>query len=79
MNHRKDQEDLRHNAVQLAVYRLAWAATRGVPPESVRAAFHYVRSGSPSDPDVLPDADELGRAARRAVTLARSEGRCGRL
>ena len=29
--------------VQLAAYRLAWAALAGVPVERVRAAFHYVR------------------------------------
>lgn len=29
-------------AVQLAVYRLAWAKLQGVPVESVSAAFHYV-------------------------------------
>jgi DNA helicase-2/ATP-dependent DNA helicase PcrA len=52
-------EELAHNAVQLAVYRLAWAATHGVPPESVRGAFHYVRSGRTIEPATLPDADEL--------------------
>ncbi|MDV3126789.1 ATP-dependent helicase [Mycobacterium sp. 21AC1] len=46
-------------AIQLAVYRLAWAALRGCPPESVHAAFHYVRSGQTVRPDRLPDADEL--------------------
>ena len=30
-------------AVQLAAYRLAWAALAGVPVEQVRAAFYYVR------------------------------------
>jgi DNA helicase-2/ATP-dependent DNA helicase PcrA len=53
------EEELRHNAVQLAVYRLAWAATHGVAPASVRGAFHYVRSGRTVEPEVLPDADEL--------------------
>lgn len=53
------EEELRHNAVQLAVYRLAWAATHGVAPQSVRAAFHYVRSGRTVEPESLPDADEL--------------------
>ena len=38
-------------AVQLAVYRLAWAALQGCPVESVRAAFHYVRSGLTVSPD----------------------------
>lgn len=49
----------RHAAVQLAVYRLAWAALRGVPAESVRAAFHYVRSGQIVVPESLPGAQEL--------------------
>ena len=31
--------------IQLAVYRLAWAALHGCPESSVRAAFHYVRTG----------------------------------
>ena len=43
-------EASRHAAVQLAVYRLAWAALRGVPADSVRAAFHYVRSGQTVTP-----------------------------
>ena len=54
-------EELQHNAVQLAVYRLAWAATSGVPPSSVRAAFHYVRSGRTLAPETLMEADELAR------------------
>ena len=29
-------------SVQLAAYRLAWAALAGVPVAEVRAAFHYV-------------------------------------
>ena len=54
-------EQLRHNAIQLAVYRLAWAATAGVPPESVRAAFHYVRGNDTVVPESLPDAGELAK------------------
>jgi DNA helicase-2/ATP-dependent DNA helicase PcrA len=45
--------------VQLAVYRLAWAALQGRPASSVRAAFHYVRSGHTVMPENLPDADDL--------------------
>ncbi|BBZ18117.1 ATP-dependent helicase [Mycolicibacterium gadium] len=41
-------------AVQLAVYRLAWAALQGCPAQSVRASFHYVRSGLTVTPDDLP-------------------------
>ncbi|MER5937842.1 ATP-dependent DNA helicase [Streptomyces sp. NPDC001928] len=44
--------------LQLALYRLAWAEQQGVPPESVDAAFLYVRSGDVVRPDDLP-----GRAA----------------
>ena len=48
--------------VQLAVYRLAWAALACVPPERVRAAFHYVRH------DVtLRPADLLDAAGLRAL------------
>ncbi|WP_434085242.1 ATP-dependent helicase [Mycolicibacterium goodii] len=65
-----------HAAVQLAVYRLAWAALRGCSPESVRAAFHYVRSGQTVVPDTLPGADDLVEllAAGRGQDAARSSG-----
>ena len=59
-------EALQQNAIQLAVYRLAWAATSGVAPESVRAAFHYVRSGRTVVPEDLPDADRVGGVAAGA-------------
>ncbi|MBX7434931.1 ATP-dependent helicase [Mycobacterium sp. Y57] len=52
-------EALQHNAVQLAVYRLAWARLHGCPVGSVRAVFHYVGSGRTVAPDELPDADSL--------------------
>jgi DNA helicase II / ATP-dependent DNA helicase PcrA len=52
-------EAKQHAAVQLAVYRLAWAALQGCPVESVRASFHYVRSGLTVSPDELPDGDDL--------------------
>ena len=47
--------------LQLAVYRLAWAEQQGVPPESVTAAFLYVRSGEVVRPDDLPDRAALER------------------
>jgi DNA helicase-2/ATP-dependent DNA helicase PcrA len=53
------QEAKRHAAVQLAVYRLAWAALQGCPVASVRAAFHYVRTGQTVTPDSLPGVDDL--------------------
>ncbi|WP_200206634.1 ATP-dependent helicase [Micromonospora coerulea] len=46
-------------AVQLAVYRLAWAELAGVPVERVGAAFHYVRDGVTIRPADLLDADGL--------------------
>jgi DNA helicase-2/ATP-dependent DNA helicase PcrA len=52
-------EELRHAAVQLGVYRLAWAALHGCSTDAVRAAFHYVRTGRTVSPDPLPDADDL--------------------
>ncbi len=52
-------EAMRQAAVQLAVYRLAWAALSGCPESSVRTAFHYVRTGATVLPDVLPDSTEL--------------------
>jgi DNA helicase II / ATP-dependent DNA helicase PcrA len=45
---------MRQAAVQLAVYRLAWAALSGLPESSVRTAFHYVRARRTVAPDELP-------------------------
>jgi len=43
--------------VQLAAYRLAWAALTGVPVDRIRAAFHYVRPGRTVRPaDLLDEA-----------------------
>ncbi|WP_250403427.1 ATP-dependent DNA helicase [Streptomyces cellostaticus] len=47
--------------LQLAVYRLAWAEQQGVPPESVTAAFLYVRTGEVVRPEPLPDRAALER------------------
>ncbi|MFD6755712.1 ATP-dependent helicase [Micromonospora gifhornensis] len=46
-------------AVQLAVYRLAWAELAGVPVDRVGAAFHYVREGFTVRPADLLDLDGL--------------------
>ncbi|MCX5385518.1 UvrD-helicase domain-containing protein [Streptomyces sp. NBC_00083] len=50
--------------LQLAVYRVAWAEQMGVPPESVEAAFVYVRTGETVRPGRLP-----GRAELEAILL----------
>jgi DNA helicase-2/ATP-dependent DNA helicase PcrA len=46
-------------AVQLAAYRLAWAALAGVPVGQVRAAFYYVREDLTVRPADLIDAGGL--------------------
>ena len=52
-------EAKQHAAIQLAVYRLAWAQLHDCPIDKVRAAFHYVRAGRTVTPDALPGADDL--------------------
>ncbi|NJP42421.1 ATP-dependent DNA helicase [Actinacidiphila epipremni] len=47
--------------LQLAIYRLAWAEMRGVPPERVGAAFLFVRTGEVVRPAGLPGRAELER------------------
>jgi len=61
-----DDEHLPAVSVQLAAYRLAWAALSGVPLSSVRAAFHYVGQDVTIRPADLLDADGL-RALLRSV------------
>ena len=57
----EDRERLQNNAIQLAIYRLAWAAITGVEVGSVRAAFHYVAANRTVAPARLPDADDLAQ------------------
>jgi DNA helicase II / ATP-dependent DNA helicase PcrA len=45
--------------VQLAAYRIAWAALAGVPVNRVRAGFHYVREQVTVRPVDLLDAEQL--------------------
>ena len=68
-----DEDSQRRAAVQLAVYRLAWAAMRGCSEANVGAAFHYVRTGRTVVPQSLPGPEEL------AALLARAEERPGAL
>jgi DNA helicase-2/ATP-dependent DNA helicase PcrA len=66
-------DERRAGAVQLAAYRLAWAALAGVPVGQVRAAFYYVRDDVTVRPaDLL---DEAGLAALiEAVPVAGGAG-----
>jgi len=56
-------------AVQLAAYRIAWAALQNVPVDQVRAAFHYVRANHTVRPADLLDAEGL-RALLRQIPEA---------
>jgi DNA helicase-2/ATP-dependent DNA helicase PcrA len=67
----KDDDARRHAAVQLAVYRLAWAALRGCPEETVRAAFLYVRAGVTVTPENLAGPDELVALLARSSSAER--------
>ncbi len=57
-------EAMRQAAVQLAVYRMAWAALSGIPESEVRTAFYYVRARATVSPDELPGPAELARLSR---------------
>jgi DNA helicase II / ATP-dependent DNA helicase PcrA len=58
--------------LQLAIYRLAWAAIAGVPLGSVGAAFLYVRSGDLVRPE-LASADEIAALLSGAQVPAGQE------
>ena len=56
---RPSAAQLKVKAVQLAVYRLAWARLKGVPLEDVRAAFYYVADNQVVRPHDLGSAEKL--------------------
>ncbi|MDR7280867.1 ATP-dependent DNA helicase [Catenuloplanes atrovinosus] len=68
---RPSGEAARAAAVQLAAYRLAWAALAGVPVEHVRAAFYYVRDDVTVRPADLLDREALTELVE-SVPSARS-------
>ncbi|MFM2438091.1 MAG: hypothetical protein RLZ55_908, partial [Actinomycetota bacterium] len=57
----KTNEATEADALQLAVYRLAWARVNGIDPGMVSAAFFYVRRGERIVPERLPGDEELSR------------------
>ena len=64
-------------AVQLAAYRLAWAALAGVPLSEVRAAFYYVRDNVTVRPADLPDSSGLAsliESVAMAEPMATADG-----
>ncbi|WP_211877762.1 ATP-dependent helicase [Pseudarthrobacter albicanus] len=58
---------LKVKAVQLAVYRLAWARLKGVPLEDVRAAFYYVADDQVVRPHDLGTAGTLEEIVAAAL------------
>ncbi|GAA1931688.1 hypothetical protein GCM10009737_37080 [Nocardioides lentus] len=58
--------------LQLAVYREAWAELAGVPPERVRAAFAFVRTGRLLEPTDLPGRAELERLVAAGSSAERA-------
>ena len=71
-------EAMRQAAVQLAVYRLAWAALAGVPESSVRTAFYYVRAGATISPQSLPGLAELAGLAPASGWYPQANSASGR-
>ncbi|WP_261792497.1 ATP-dependent DNA helicase [Arthrobacter sp. PM3] len=63
---------LKVKAVQLAVYRLAWARLKDVPLEDVRAAFYYVADNQVVRPHDLGSAEKLEEIV--AAALGRTAG-----
>ena len=64
---RPSAAQLKTKAVQLAVYRLAWARLKGVPLEQVRAAFYYVADDQVVRPHDLGSAERLERIVATAL------------
>lgn len=65
--HEPAGDEMKAAALQLAVYRRAWASLREIDPARVRAVFHYVRSGrtvAPTELPELPHAEELAELTR---------------
>ncbi len=52
------------DALQLAIYRLAWAELMSVPVDQVRGVFHYVRSGETVEPAEVAGRQELEQMLR---------------
>lgn len=72
---RPSAAQLKVKAVQLAVYRLAWARLKGVPLEDVRAAFYYVADNQVVRPHDLGSAEKLEEIV--AAALGRTAAHSG--
>lgn len=59
-------DQIQRKALQLALYRLAWADWSGSPLEQVDAAFWFSGSAETLKPEILPSAAELADLLERA-------------
>jgi DNA helicase-2/ATP-dependent DNA helicase PcrA len=64
---RPSEKQLRVKAVQLAVYRLAWARLKGVPVTEVSAAFYYLADDAVVRPHDLATEREMEALVERAL------------
>ena len=64
---RPSAAQLKTKAVQLAVYRLAWARLKDVPLDQVRAAFYYVADNQVVRPHDLGSAERLEQIVAAAL------------
>ena len=71
---RPPASQLKVKAVQLAVYRLAWARLKGVPLEDVRAAFYYVADNQVVRPHDLGSAEQLEAIVAAALERTAAAG-----
>jgi DNA helicase-2/ATP-dependent DNA helicase PcrA len=56
-------------AVQLHAYRIAWSRLSGLPVDRVRAAFHYVASGTTVVPPPMDDVADFEEQIRRSLDV----------
>ncbi|MDO4928928.1 MAG: UvrD-helicase domain-containing protein [Corynebacterium sp.] len=60
---------MRQKELQLALYRLAWAARQGISPEEVKAAFYYVAHDHTQWCTELPSENELADMLEDAIAV----------
>jgi DNA helicase-2/ATP-dependent DNA helicase PcrA len=67
----KSREDLEAKAIQLALYRIAFAKWRGIGVERVKASFFFATDGQEVVPTGLPSEGDLVQAIEKARTARR--------
>jgi DNA helicase-2/ATP-dependent DNA helicase PcrA len=67
----KSEADLRSRAIQLALYRIAFAKWQGIGLERVSAAFFFAADGAEVRPERLMSEQELVVAIEEARTARR--------